>query len=140
MKVEFKQNGFSADMNCDFEPTPNDRGKEFKLPLKYSKALILGIIAVIISMANLPFGLFINLSADIMGVFLDRAITHWIIVLFILSVITLTVSVLCGVFSVISYARSKKRSLDNIGLILSILSFAVSATCLVLNAVGFILW
>ena len=140
MNVEFNGRGFSAEM---FDAPKTEAKIDVVIPsfsLRDNGAFVLGVLASIVALANLPFGLFANVSADFMSQILTSSIGHFVSVLFSVSVIMLAGSVLLGVFSIISYVRSRKCTLDNIGFASAILSFAISITGLVLNIIALVTW
>ena len=119
MKIEFNTNALSANINGD-ECVSDSVGKELTGGLfKSNLPFFLGIIALVSSVINLPFGIFM---------------------LFVASATIIAVSAACAVASIVLFAKAKKTSLDTLGLVLSILSFVISAICLVLNILGITVW
>lgn len=143
MKVEFNENGFSAEM--DYEQPEQNASLDIdavaeKLIIKNNGALIFGIVALAIAIGNLPFGLFMNLSTKILAQHLGNGLPHWVSVLFALSAVTLALSLTSGVLSVVCFAKSKKRMTDTTGLVLAIISFAMVCFCFVMNVLGIVAW
>ncbi len=139
MKIEWNENGFSASMNDEPSHVRVETASGWEL-LRENGTLILGSIAVMSSILNLLFGLFLNFSTDIIAYFMEHAAEHWMVVLLIFSIILFSMAVLSGIFSIIHYTKSKKKTLDVIGLVLSILAFVVGFSGLVLNIVAIIVW
>ena len=139
MKMEFNTNGFSATMR-DNNEEHSSQSNSFPNLIKDKKSFLLGLAAIVISVFNLPFGLFMNFSTRLLEVILETGLMHWIIVLCVFSVLMIAVAILCGVLSIVSYTKSEKTSVDMLGLVLSIFSFAVGAVCLVLNIIGITVW
>ncbi len=139
MRVDFNASGFSAEMDSPAASATLSLEKG-GAALKAQRTLILGIIAFIISLGNLPFGLFMNMSTEILSHFVGVGLPHWVFVLFAFSAIMLAISILCGVFSIISFAKSKRQMTDAIGMAMSIISFVISCTCILLNIVGLTAW
>lgn len=108
--------------------------------LRENKTLMIGMIAFICAIVNLLFGLFLNLSTDLLAYFAEHTATHWMVVLLMFSVVLFSFAVLSGIFSIIFYTKSKKTTLDAVGFTLSILSFVVGCSGLILNIVALIIW
>lgn len=140
MKMEFNDNNFFSNMSIqEDEETKdvNDNVEKIKLFLKNNLAFIFGSIAVIIALCNLPFGLFMNFSTKILSEYLGNSLPHWV---FVLSLVTLIISIICGVSSIVCYPKSEKKITDSIGIALGILSFIIVCCCLLLNIFGICLW
>ena len=127
-------------MNSSYEAELCYDGRIPNLPFRNLGALLLGIIAIVFSIIELPLGLFINLSYDALNSALGITATHWVVVLFAISVIVAVLSIACGIISIVCYAKSAKQTVDIVGMVLSIISFVISTSCLVLNIVGFVIW
>lgn len=139
MRVEFNGNNFSAEMNSSsVAPTVDIEGG--KKLFKNNRTLIFGIIALAITLGNLPFGLFMNLSTEILSSFVGVGLPHWVFVLFAFSAVMLAISLICGIFSIISFAKSEKSMLDSLGLAFTVISFVMFCLCISLNIVGLTAW
>lgn len=140
MKIEFNTNALSANINGD-ECVSDSVGKELTGGLfKSNLPFFLGIIALVSSVINLPFGIFMNVGAELLRQVYEAGVPHWIFILFVASATIIAVSAACAVASIVLFAKAKKTSLDTLGLVLSILSFVISAICLVLNILGITVW
>ena len=140
MRVEFNNNGFSANMNSSYDHEQHHGEKISELPFRGFGVLLLGIIAIAFSVIELPLGLFINISYDALSSALGITAMHWAVVLFAISVIIAVMSVACGIIAIVCYSKSAKQTVDVVGMVLSIIAFIISTFCLILNIVGFILW
>ena len=140
MKIEFEGSEFNTSINSSNQnasSTDLERGKKV---LVENGSLILAAVSFILSIANLPFGLFMNFSTEILSKITDRGLEHWIFALFIVTAIVILLSVLCGVFSVVLFAKSNKKLSHCAGLVIAIISFVLCAVCLGLNIVGMVAW
>lgn len=142
MKVEFNGNVFSAEMDdLSRDNSSFDVGIDVeKMIFRNNGALMLGILAFVISLCNLPFGLFMNFSTKILAEYLGSGLPHWVSVLFAFSSVTLALSLTSGVFSVVCFAKSSKRMVDTTGLVFSIISFVMVCFCLIMNILGIVVW
>ncbi len=138
MKMEWNNNGFFTNTNNEpLEKTQADATSGLAI-LRENGTIILSIIAFICAVANLLFGLFLNFSADFVTHFFDNNAWHWIIVLIIFSIILFSIAVLSGIFSIIFYKKSRKNTIDSIGVIFSILAFIIAFSGIILNIVALI--
>ena len=140
MKVEFNGGDFNSNMNftsAEIHTEAFERGRRI---ISENAGLILGILSFILALSNLPFGLFMNFSTEILSKFTEQGLGHWISVLFVVTVIVALLSVLCGVFSVVLFAKSDKKSSHCAGLVVAIISFVLCAVCLGLNIAGMVAW
>ena len=135
MRVEFHGNGFMADMNDCSEYKGNNK-YELSSFINRNKTLIFGLISLFLSLINLPFGLFINLSRRVLEGFDGVSAAWWITVLAVMTAIFSIFSVAAGIASVLAYSKSEKSSSNVAGLISSIISFAVCIIALVLTVIG----
>ena len=142
MRVEFNRNSFSADMDSNSSATTpiNVEIDTAKNLFNSNGALILGIISLAISLCNIPLGIFISISTEVLIQYVGIGMPHWIMALFTLAIILLSASTIIGVFSIVSFSKSTKRVVDGIGLSLSIVSFVTALLCLILNIVGIVAW
>lgn len=142
MRVEFNGKRFSADMdsNSSAKKSVEVEIDTAKVLFKGSNTLICGIISLAISLCNLPFGLFMNISTEILSQYLDTGLPHWVFVLFALSSTTLALSGISGIFAIVNFAKSEKHMSDWAGFSLSILSFILICLCFILNIVGLFAW
>lgn len=133
MKVEFNGNTFSTEMGngVHFEHPSNDIGDIGFL--KGKKPLLLGVIALAASVINLPLAFFINFSIDFFGAAEAAGSTYWLVVLYVFASLLLAAAVTSGVCSTISFAKGEKNSLNTAGFIMSIFSFVICLTCIILN-------
>ena len=140
MKIEFNESEFNSSINsgsAEIHSADFERGKRL---LSENGSFILGIFALALALSNIPFGLFMNLSTEILGKLTEHGLEHWIFVLFTVMSLVLLFSVLLGVFSIVLFARSDKKPLHCAGLVLAIISFVLCALCLALNIVGLTAW
>lgn len=138
MRVEFNGNGFSADMN-EGNGKITDSQSGFKSIIANNWSLVLGIFSLILSVINLPFGLFINLNKQIFKNVNGVNLSYWMAILLVFSMVFVIVSILSGVFSILCYSKSSKKTTDVAGILLSIVSFLVCATVITLDVVGLII-
>lgn len=138
MRVEFNGSGFSADMN-DGNENFTCCQSDFKNIITHNWPLVLGIFSLILSVINLPFGLFINLNKQIFKNANEVNLSYWMAILLVFSVVFVIVSILSGVFSILCYSKSCKKTTDVAGVLLSIVSFLVCATVITLDVVGLII-
>lgn len=140
MKIEFNSGEFNANMNCDLNGINNidlDSGKKV---LQENSSLIFSVLSLLLALANLPFGLFMNLSTELLNNWTERGLEHWISVLLVATTVLTALSVICGVIAVVLFAKSEKRTTHYVGLSLAITSFVLCAVCLTLNIAGMIVW
>ena len=140
--MEMNFNGYEFNSNIDSHSAKRhsvdfENGKKI---LSENGSFILSVISVVLAVINLPFGLFMNLSTEILSKFINNGINHWIFALFVVTGIVITISVLCGVFSIVLFAKTKRTTLSCVGLALAIISFIVCAVCLTLSIVGIAAW
>ena len=142
MRVEFNGKSFTADMdsNSSAKKSVEVEIDTPKLLFSGSNTLICGIISLAISLCNLPFGLFMNISTEILSQYLGTGLPHWVFVLFALSSTMLTISGISGVFAIVNFAKSQKRIVDWAGFSLSVISFVLICLCFTLNIVGLVAW
>lgn len=140
MKMEFNSNNFSANMSLDSEPECRQGFCDVKAVIRDNKPLFFAIIAFAVALANLPFGLIINLSSEIIGEILNESAVHFTVLLVSISAIISVVSVSIGAFAVATYFGSKKSAKDKAGLFVSVFSFAVNVLCLLLVVLGLVAW
>lgn len=140
MKIEFNGNGFNASMNSNDSKTYSVSLEKERRILRENGSLIAAIFSFILAISNLPFGLFINFSTEILSKITERGLEHWIFVLFVVTVIVVLLSVLCGIFSIVLFVKSDKSTSHCVGLAISIVSFVLCALCLGLNIVGVVTW
>ncbi len=133
MKVEFNGNTFSSEMGNGIHPgRPSYEIGDIGF-LKGKKPLLLGVIALVASVINLPLAFFINLSIDFLDATEAAGSTYWLVVLYVFASLLLAASVTSGVCSTVSFAKGEKNSLNSAGLIMSIFSFVICLTCIILN-------
>ena len=140
MKIEFNGGEFNSNMDSAYVEmqTPDfEKGKQI---FRENGSLILGIISFILALINLPFGLFMNYSTEILSKLTDSGLQHWITVLFVTAVIVISLSVICGVFAVVLFAKSDKKITHVAGLSIAIISFVLCFTCLGINIAGMAAW
>ncbi len=104
---------------------------------KKGLGLILGAISIFIAMTLIPLTLFINISTDALRNILQNNLIHYQALLCSIACITASISVTCGIFSAVLFAKSKKQLHDVGGLILSILAFVVCSVALSLIVLGY---
>ena len=140
MKFESDERNFSLNMNS-FEGT--ERRNEFENAgevIKENKPLFFSVIAVAVALANLAFGLFINLSSKILTNVLESQNYHFTVVMLVIAVVMSVVSVALGILTLVYYSKSEKRCLDKTAVFAAILSFALSIAALTLDIVGLFIW
>lgn len=140
--MEMNFNGYEFNSNIDSHSAKRhsvdfENGKKI---LSENSSFVLGVISIVLAIMNLPFGLFMNFSTEILSKLINNGLNHWIFVLFVVTGIITTLSVLCGVFSVVSFSKTKKKTLNCVGLALAIISFVVCAVCLALSILGIAAW
>ena len=100
MKIEWNENGFSASMNNEQSSMLQKEAPTGVTILRENKTLMVGMIAFICAIVNLLFGLFLNLSTDLLAYFAEHTATHWMVVLLMFSVVLFSFAVLSGIFSI----------------------------------------
>ena len=140
MKMEFNTNNFSANMTGEKEKNTIDSTGYIKSVINDNKPLFFAIIAFAVALANLPFGLIINLSSEFFGKILDENAVHLTVILVSVSAIISIISVLVGAFALVTYFSSKKSTKDKAGLFVSIFSFIINVLCLLLVILGLVAW
>ena len=138
MRVEFDRNGFYADMD---ERKVNFDRKEsgFKNIITENWPLTLGGLSLILSVVNLPFGLFMNLNKHVFNNVNGVNLSYWMAVLLVFSAVFVIVSISSGVFSIICYTKSRKKTTDVAGVLLSLISFLVCIAVIVLDILGLVI-
>ena len=135
-------NGYEFNSNIDSISAKRhsvdfEKGKKL---ISENGSLIFGVISIVLATINLPFGLFMNLSTEFLSKLAGAGINHWISALFVITSIVIILSILCGVFSIVLFSKTKRTSLNCVGLALAIISFVVCAVCLGLNIAGVVAW
>ena len=140
MEMNFNGKEFNSTINSN---STNNNSLDFengKKVLIKNIPFVLGIISFALSFINLPFGLFMNFSTSFLNNLIGKGITHWIFALFVITGVIITLSILCGVFAIILFAKTNKTTLNYIGFTISIISFVMCALCLGLNIAGIAAW
>ena len=140
MKIEFNQIEFSSIMNSDSDESSVFAFEGARKIFSENSSLILAVLSFIIALANLPFGLFMNFSTEALSKITEYGLEHWISALLVATAVMFSLSVICGVFSVVLFAKSDKKTSHFAGLVIAIVSFSLSAVCLGLNIAGLIAW
>ena len=140
MKIAFNGGDFNPNMNFDFVKIHTEAFKRGRCVVSENAGLLLGILSFILAISNLLFGLFMNFSTEILSEFTEQGLGHWISVLFVITVTLALLSVLCGVFAVVLFAKSDKKPSHCAGLVVAIISFALCTVCLGLNIAGMVAW
>ena len=140
MKVEFNGGDFNSNMNFGSAEIHTEVFERGRRVVSENASLLIGILSFLFALLNLPFGLFMNFSTEILSQITERGLGHWISVLFVITVILALLSVVCGVFAVILFAKSDKKIPHYAGLIIAIISFVLCAVCLGLNIAGMVAW
>ena len=140
MKIEFNNNGFSANINEDPKGVTVEQSFEYKQILNKYCVLIFAVVAILFATINLAFGLFINFSTKMMSEGLGTAISHWTVVLLVLSITLFLFSVVCGIASLVCFVKSMRKTIDYIGFMVAIVSFIIAVIGIVLNIIGLIVW
>ncbi len=139
MKVEFNGNTFSSEMgNGVHSERPSYEINHLGF-LKGKKPLLLGVIALVASVINLSLAFFINLSIDFMDATEAAGSNYWLVVLYVFASLLLGASVTSGVCSTVSFAKGEKNSLNSAGVIMSIFSFVICLTCIILNILSLVI-
>lgn len=140
MKIEFNSVGINSNSNS---PLDDLGGFNFALSskiLRENGSLILAIISALLAFLNLPFGLFMNLSTEILNRLTEHGSHHWLVVLFVVSFVIALLSVLLGIFSIVMFVRSEKNTVQYIALSLSISAFVISSVCIALDIYSLLSW
>ena len=140
MEMNFNGNEFSASINSSSEKRHSIDFENGKKIINENGSIVFSVIALVLSLINLPFGLFMNLSTVFLRTLTDGSINHWISVLLVTTSIVITLSILCGVVSIVLFSKAKKTTSSCIGLALAIISFVLCAVCLGLNIAGLAVW
>lgn len=140
MKIEFNGGEFNSNANFDSEKMYNASFEKGKSIIRANGSLLLAILSFVLALLNLPFGLFMNFSTELLRKITEEGINNWIAALFVITVIVALLSLVCGVFAVALFAKSNKSLSHCAGLVISIISFVLCAVCLVLNVVGMVAW
>lgn len=139
MKIEFNEHVFKSNTNSADAENRNELEKG-KKAVAENAGLILGMVSLALALFNLPFGLFMNFSTEILSKLAEHGLQHWIFALFIVTAVVILQSIICGVISIVLFVKSKKRISDCVGFIVSIASFVICMVCLALNIVGIVAW
>ncbi len=138
MKMQFGNNGnFVTDCNSE---ASKENLSEIKNVMKKVPPFILGVIALVLSIANILSGILINLGGKSIREHLGENAMPWIMLLLTLAIITFLIAVVCGIFTVISHQKTEKTLLGNMGVVFAIISFAVSVAALVYDILGLFVW
>lgn len=140
MKVEFNKNSFSANLTKENEIDLINQHLCENEWMKRNKSMLFGILALVVSFATLPFSIFMNLSTEFLTKVFSTSVTHWIIFLFIISTLIIDLSILFGIFSIVFFAKSKKKPSEAIGLSFVIFSFIINVTGLILSIFALSAW
>ena len=135
MRVEFNGTGFHAEMNQS-EDARNSNSVSPALFFQNEKPLFFGLIALVVAMINLPFGIFMNLSTEAITKIFESSASQWIAVLCVISCVIICASITLGILSICYFSKSKKNSNDVVGLAVAIFSFAICVIGVVLNIAG----
>ena len=139
MKIEFNENGFSAEINQQPEEycsVPTNYSQNF---FKNNKCILLSAASVFLSLISIIFSVFINVSKGFFNELLGENTIYLMVLIFTFAFLILAVSILCGAFSIVFFKKSKKNSTDYVGFISSIFSFILNFISLILNTIGIIL-
>ena len=139
MRVEFNENGFSANMNENGYPH-TDRPIFFGSSIKKQVALILAVVSLVIAALLLPFGLFMNIGTDLLADLLGENLTHWTTVLLVLSFLLMAISVFCGILAIVQARKVRQEGMTLAVIMLAVLSFVLCSACLVFNILGLVIW
>ncbi|MBQ9773245.1 MAG: hypothetical protein IJW49_11995 [Clostridia bacterium] len=137
MKVQFDGSGFSAQMGEE-----QVRSNATKLDNKLTKkqmGLVLGVLALVTSLALLLFGFVGSASVDVLYSFFGMPTLRYVLLMTVICLVIAAVSVSCGIVSVVSYAKSAKETGDLVGMILSIISFVVCFVSMVMHLITMLL-
>lgn len=140
MRIEINGSEFNSSINSDNTEVHTidfQGGRNF---LNENSCFFVSIISFVLAILNLPFGLFMNFSTEFLSRFTEHGLEHWIFALFIAVAIVILLSVLCGTFSIVLFAKSNKKLLHCAGLVIAIISFVLCAVCLGLNIAGMVAW
>ena len=140
MKIELNEHEFKSNINSSSIEKHNEHFEKGKRAVAENAGLILGMVSLALALFNLPFGLFMNFSTEILSKLTEHGLQHWIFALFIVTAVVILHSIICGVISVVLFVKSKKRISDCVGFIVSIVSFVLCMVCLALNIVGIVAW
>ncbi len=140
MKIEFDGSEFDSGMKCGHKELHSEGVEAGKRILGEYGGLVLGIISFVLAVSNLLFGLFMNFSTEILSKISGGGMEHWISVLIVSMAILIAFSVICGVFSIILFAKSDKRLLHVAGFVFAIISFTLCFVSIGLNIAGVIAW
>jgi len=135
MRIEFNENGIFAQSG---EANPKKERSTFDISNIFNSnlSLILGIVALVSSILNLFFGLFTGLVRDAIVEATGAMPWHLTTVFIILCVVITSISIICGIVSVVGYAKSTRQIKDGVGLTLSIVAFVISLCALIINVLG----
>ena len=140
MKMNFNGNEFNASINSSSAENHSFNFEKGKKLLSENSPLILAILSSVLAIINLPFGLFMNISTKVLSDLIGSSLPHWIFALFVVTSVIIALSILCGVFAIILFTKTKKVTLNYAGLVLAILSFILCAVCLGLSIAGIVAW
>ena len=134
MKVEFGQNGFSAEINENNYNAnniyPKTSVKSELNTLRNNLPLLFGILAIITSLFIFPAGIVFNAGAYIFGEAFESNLDKYIFA--VCNIITIAV-ILSDVFSALSihfYKKSTRTTIDTIALILAIIALIITTVSL----------
>ena len=152
MKVEFNGNGFSTNMGGNNSTSNNGHAQSEqvvreileKKPIKNFLPLVLGIIALVIALVLIPFGL-IATTATTSGTstflfeLFDLSQASFVMAYIFMILIVALISCTLGIIACVVYAKSDKKGVAMAGLAVSILSFVVVAMGMTYNIIAIVL-
>ena len=140
MKFGSDERNFFLNMNTFKDDDSRNEFENAGKVIKENKPLFFSVIAIAVALANLAFGLFINLSSKILINVLESENYHFIVVMLVIAVTMSIVSVTLGILTLAYYPKSEKRPLDKTAVFVAIFSFALSLVALSLDFIGLFIW
>ena len=135
MKVEFNGNGFSASIGGDDKDLAREEGNGLLDYFKREKALALGLIALFTALLSLPFGIYIELSLNLVNSVSQSSINSWTTVLLVLSISIAVASIALAVTTTFLFIKQKTKN-GKYGVAASCVAFGVAVFCLILNLIN----
>ena len=119
---------------------PKDAQRGDKKPFSFlgeSRGLLLGAIALIIAVIELPLGLFVHTSAEFISMFWEKNFAYVITVFSVLLSIPLIASLLLSACALFVYRTTEKNLYDRAGVVTAILSIILCAVDITLYVLSF---
>ena len=135
MKVEFNANGLSASIGGDDNDLARKETNGFLVFFKREKALVLGLLALLTALLSLPFGLYIEISLNLVKTVAESKLSSWGVALLVISITVAAISLALATAATVFF-KKEKTAKGKYGLSAAIAAIAVSLFCLTLSFVN----